>query len=720
MTIFYVNTGTSPNAGNGDSLRVAFTKINANFATLDSQISNIEVGSTSTLVAGTYTFALSTSGSVTLNGSPFVGGVSIHEGDTPPVSTTSLWYDTISGRLYIYVDNEWVDASPGTDGIVGPTGAVGPTGPAGEAVGVSVYEGDTAPVDTNSLWYDTVSGRLYIYVDSSWVDASPGTDGITGPTGPQGPTSELRTDQDLYTTSTVTFNEVILQNSDYDHYLTFSDISADPPFNVFTMRYRHEDDKFLATVLGTGTDFLLRNGDGTSSVQLNGRDDSGTDRPVIIHGHTQQDFGAYIKVGTLTTVTTDAGDYFSNIEIIGNTSLDGDLIIANAGHGVVFPDGTTQTTAATTGATGPTGNQGPVGPTGAASNVAGPTGDQGPIGPTGADGTNGGVGPTGPQGAAGANGPTGDTGPQGSQGAVGPTGANGANGSTGPQGPQGEVGPTGANGSNGVAGATGPTGAASNEVGPTGPTGASGTNGSVGPTGPMGLFTATGSIIGTLTNVTLVAGSYSYIFDNTGTTTLAGNIVSPGNVSVNTLISTNASLNEGGEIQLAKAPNSTLTGTNVTIDHYVDRIRFFESGGVFRGAYIDLSQASTGVGTLLNNRASGLVNAGIDVVLGNLKARIPTSGNRSLQVSTVSGTYSVYGSSVYNAGGVVGGTNIINSSPLSVTTTPAYLSSGNNFGTGGDSGSWTIMDTSAGLAWRISFVIGASYNNNMISIERLV
>jgi hypothetical protein len=36
----------------------------------------------------------------------------------------------------------------------------------------------------------------------------------------------------------------------------------------------------------------------------------------------------------------------------------------------------------------------------------------------------------------------------------------------------------------------------------------------------MGLFTATGSIIGTLTNVTLVAGSYSYIFDNTGTFTM--------------------------------------------------------------------------------------------------------------------------------------------------------------------------------------------------------
>ena len=31
MTIHYVNTGSSPNAGNGDSLRVAFNKINANF-----------------------------------------------------------------------------------------------------------------------------------------------------------------------------------------------------------------------------------------------------------------------------------------------------------------------------------------------------------------------------------------------------------------------------------------------------------------------------------------------------------------------------------------------------------------------------------------------------------------------------------------------------------------------------------------------------------------
>jgi hypothetical protein len=230
-------------------------------------------------------------------------------------------------------------------------------------------------------------------------------------------------------------------------------------------------------------------------------------------------------------------------------------------------------------------------------------------------------------------------------------------------------------------------------------------NGNVTATNLSGNISITGNVTGTSPNVTLVAGSYSWTFDHGGVLTLPGG---------------SGGGNEGGEISFTQAANSTLAGNTVVIDQYVDRIRFFEGGGNARGAYIDLSIAPDGVGALLNNRVSGIVNAGVDVTLGNLKARIPTSGNRSLQVSTVSGTYSVYGSSVYNAGGVVGGTNINNSSPLSVTTTPAYLSSGNSFGTGGDSGSWTIMDTSAGLAWRISFVIGASYNNNMICIERLV
>lgn len=227
-----------------------------------------------------------------------------------------------------------------------------------------------------------------------------------------------------------------------------------------------------------------------------------------------------------------------------------------------------------------------------------------------------------------------------------------------------------------------------------------------------GNISITGNITGTSANVTLIAGAYSATFDNTG------NLTVPNFVQGTVLKSTNSSGNEGGEINLTASANATIDG--VVIDSYNDIVRIFEDGGTSRGVYIDLTKAPSGVGGELQFKASGLVNAGVDVTLGNLRARIPTSGNRSLQISTVSGTYSIYGSSIYNAGGTVSGTNINDLSPLSVTTTPAYLNAVNNFGSGGDSGSWTIMDTTAGLAWRISFIIGASYNNNMISIERLV
>jgi hypothetical protein len=203
------------------------------------------------------------------------------------------------------------------------------------------------------------------------------------------------------------------------------------------------------------------------------------------------------------------------------------------------------------------------------------------------------------------------------------------------------------------------------------------------------------------------------------TMTLTGAVSASGNVTGQTLISTSASGNEGGEINLAKSPNSNLSGSNVIIDQYVDRIRFFESGGSSRGAYIDLSIAATGVGSLLNNRASGIVNAGVDVTLGNLKARMSTSGNRSLQVSTVSGTYSVYGSSVYSTGGP-GGTSITDNAPFTITTTPTYINAAYNFTLGGYTDTWLLMSTDSNIAWRITLIVGSGYSNNMISIERLV
>jgi hypothetical protein len=40
-----------------------------------------------------------------------------------------------------------------------------------------------------------------------------------------------------------------------------------------------------------------------------------------------------------------------------------------------------------------------------------------------------------------------------------------------------------------------------------------------------------------------------------------------------------------------------LSGTGITIDVYQDKLRFFEQGGSARGAYINLTSTSSGVGT---------------------------------------------------------------------------------------------------------------------------
>jgi hypothetical protein len=58
---------------------------------------------------------------------------------------------------------------------------------------------------------------------------------------------------------------------------------------------------------------------------------------------------------------------------------------------------------------------------------------------------------------------------------------------------------------------------------------------------------------------------------------------------------------EGGEMRLALAENTNLTGTGITIDVYQDRLRIFEQGGDARGFYIDLTDGAANAGTNLGN-----------------------------------------------------------------------------------------------------------------------
>lgn len=56
MTIQYINTGTSPNKGNGDTLRLAFQKINNNFGQVITYSENIPTTSTSTGITGSFAY----------------------------------------------------------------------------------------------------------------------------------------------------------------------------------------------------------------------------------------------------------------------------------------------------------------------------------------------------------------------------------------------------------------------------------------------------------------------------------------------------------------------------------------------------------------------------------------------------------------------------------------------------------------------------------------
>ena len=263
-------------------------------------------------------------------------------------------------------------------------------------------------------------------------------------------------------------------------------------------------------------------------------------------------------------------------------------------------------------------------------------------------------------------------------------------GSTAIAGSSGTSGTSGVNGTSGTSGGTGSSGTS-------GTSGSNGSNGTSGSSGTSGVVSYTGLI---------TSGSLG------GTQTISGSLNVFGNLS-----STVSSGDEGGEINLALAQtNNNLTGS-VIIDVWRNRLRIFEGGGDARGAYLDISKLPGGVLGEILTKASEFVNAGVDVTLGNLKVRMSTSGNRSLQVSTVSGTYSVYGSGIHVFNSNVGSTTITPS--LSVSTTPSYLNAGNTFGVAGGVDTWNIMDTSNLIGWRISCIVGASYNNNLITIERL-
>jgi hypothetical protein len=103
------------------------------------------------------------------------GGASVTVSDVPPASPAGgdLWWDNVSGQLFIwFIDvnsSAWVISNSGGGG--------------GAAGGASVTISDTAPINASAgdLWWDNVSGQLFIWFtdanSSQWIIANSATGG---------------------------------------------------------------------------------------------------------------------------------------------------------------------------------------------------------------------------------------------------------------------------------------------------------------------------------------------------------------------------------------------------------------------------------------------------------------------------------------------------------------------------------------------------------------
>ena len=551
MSIYYINTGSYPNAGDGDSIRTAFTKINSNFGYLSTASFSGGFATTSTLINGTWTVALTANGHVVFPDGTVqqtAANSAIVQSSTPPsyYNSSTLWFDTISGRTFVRYHNVWVDSDPS-----------GTYSSNGLPVSLPTTREDLSPLQ-NGDTYTANNGITYLYETGKWISVAnttagptgpsgaqgePGATGHTGPTGPSGVQGEPGIQGNPGATGNTgptgpsgVQGEPGIQGEPGATGNTGptgpSGVQGEPgiqgnpgatggvgptgPQGNPGPRGLQGDQGVSVTLLGTVTDY--------TALPLTANLDDG-----------------YIAVDTGHVWFWGTNSNWNDVgQIVGPAGAQGDPGPRGAtgdtgptGPSGVQGDPGIQGNPGATGDTGPTGPSGVQGEPGIQGNP-GATGDTGPTGPSGVQGdpgiqgNPGPTGDTGPTGPTGPSGATGDTGPQGPQGVIGDVGPQGP---SGPQGPEGPQGPTGSfseiyvgdappsstlNGtfwwdeisgrtfvyydggwedasppSPGVAGPTGPSGAQGNsgpagDMGPTGPSGPSGSQGNVGPTGPSG------------------------------------------------------------------------------------------------------------------------------------------------------------------------------------------------------------------------------------------
>ena len=186
---------------------------------------------------------------------------------------------------------------------------------------------------------------------------------------------------------------------------------------------------------------------------------------------------------------------------------------------------------------------------------------------------------------------------------------------------------------------------------------------------------------------------------------LAGYMVSAqsGNVGVGTS-SPQAKLHVQGDLRVDSVPEQTNSTMNLAIDNTTGKI---------------VKQQGT-------TKASGFVNSGVPVTLGNISAQMATSGNRCLMIrmantATLSGTSlnNFIGSTPPSGGALTSRSGNTRQSDVFSGGSFWRWESGADFPQYGSTQQILLMDETNGDAYRILMIVGSGYNSNFISIEKL-
>lgn len=381
MAKLIINLGKTANDRAGDSLRVAFDKINKNFDEVYSSVA-LDATAIQELISDNV-------------GALFQGGI-----DTG----ITVSYNPVTNKLDLAVANQsW-------DQITGKPVIPEPLSPAALSAAVQSTLGPMLSGGTNSgitAVYDPATSTLNLTVPP------PSWDSITGKPVIPGP----------YTLPVAAFD-------------TLGGIKIGTGLSI--------DSDGIVTVTGGGAGGGAGPTGPTGPQGLQGdigltgpTGPQGLQGEVGLTGDTgptgpQGDIGPTGPRGADGTSVNIKGSVASAADLPVTGDSPGDAyIVADSGHLWVYtgPDTGFVDAGNVVGPTGPQGLQGEVGPTG----PQGPQGDiglTGDIGPTGPQGIQGETGPTGPQGDIGLTGPTGPQGNTGLAGDTGPTGPRGADGTS--------------------------------------------------------------------------------------------------------------------------------------------------------------------------------------------------------------------------------------------------------------------------------------------------